>query len=224
MSVRILLVDDEEDILEFLKYNIENEGYEVKTATDGADAVSIAKSFLPNLIVMDVMMPGMDGIEACRRIREVDSLKSAFVLFLTARNEEFSEIAAFEAGADDYVAKPIKPRALISRIKAILKRKADTSDIEEIIQAGNLVINSNTYEVKVDGEVKILPKKEFELLRLIARKPGKVFSREKILNKVWGTQVFVGDRTIDVHIRKIREKIGDEKIETIKGVGYKFKA
>jgi two-component system alkaline phosphatase synthesis response regulator PhoP len=223
MSARILLVDDEEDILEFLKYNIENEGYEVRTATDGAEAVDVASSFIPNLIVMDVMMPGMDGIEACRRIRQVDSLKSAFVLFLTARNEEFSEIAAFEAGADDYVAKPIKPRALISRIKAILKRKSDGSDVEEIIQVGDLIINSNTYEVKVDGEVKILPKKEFELLRLMARKPGKVYSREKILNKVWGTQVFVGDRTIDVHIRKIREKIGENKIETIKGVGYKFK-
>ncbi|MEZ4842650.1 MAG: response regulator transcription factor [Bacteroidia bacterium] len=224
MSSKILVVDDETDIVEFVSYNLEKEGYTVETAYDGAEAVKKANSFKPDLIIMDVMMPIMDGIEACRRIRQSSDLKNTFILFLTARNEEFTEIAGFDAGGDDYITKPIKPRALLSRINAIVKRhnSADILTEQEAITVGNLTINPNEHTVLLDETVLTLPRKEFELLYLLIGKPGKVFSRENILKMVWGEDVFVVDRTIDVHIRKIREKIGDSKIETIKGVGYKF--
>lgn len=224
MSSKILVVDDEVDIVEFICYNLEKEGYTVKSANSGQEAVDKAKSFQPNLIIMDVMMPQMDGIEACRKIRENEELNKSFIMFLTARNEEYSEIAGFDAGGDDYVTKPIKPRALLSRVHAIMKRQnADSEqDVGEVLSHGNLVVNPNEYVVKLGDATLNLPRKEFDLLYLLASKPAKVFTREKILRKVWGTDVFVVDRTIDVHIRKIREKIGDEKIETVKGVGYKF--
>ena len=224
MSAKILVVDDEVDIVEFICYNLEKEGYEVKSANSGDEAVSVAKSFQPDLIIMDVMMPGMDGIEACRKIRESEQLNRSFIMFLTARNEEYSEIAGFDAGGDDYVTKPIKPRALISRVHAIMKRQSGQNepDAGVVLTHGDLVVNPNEYVVVLGDEKLVLPRKEFDLLYLLASKPAKVFTREKILRKVWGTDVFVVDRTIDVHIRKIREKIGDDKIATVKGVGYKF--
>jgi len=224
MSSKILVVDDEVDIVEFICYNLEKEGYAVQSANSGREAVEKAKSFQPNLIIMDVMMPQMDGIEACRKIRENEDLNKSFIMFLTARNEEYSEIAGFDAGGDDYVTKPIKPRALLSRVHAIMKRQNAQSepDAGEVLTHGDLIINPNEYIVKLGDEKLSLPRKEFDLLYLLASKPAKVFTREKILRKVWGTDVFVVDRTIDVHIRKIREKIGDSKIETVKGVGYKF--
>lgn len=224
MSPRILLVDDEPDILEFIGYNLKKIGYNCETAKNGVEAVSKAIKFKPDVILMDVMMPVMDGIEACRRIKANPDTKDTYIMFLTARNEEYSEIAGFEAGGDDYVAKPIKPRALQSRINAVLKRrKASKEEDSEIVKHGNLKVDPTSYTVHLNDKELNLPKKEFELLYLLISKPGKVFSREKILNKVWGEQVYVVDRTIDVHIRKIREKIGDDRIETIKGVGYKFK-
>lgn len=224
MSSKILVVDDEADIVEFIAYNLEKEGYTVQSAHNGLEAVEKASSFRPDLIVLDVMMPQLDGIEACRKIRENPELSNTFIMFLTARNEEYSEIAGFDAGGDDYVFKPIKPRALLSRVNAIMKRKnaQQESDVAEVLNHGDLEVNPNEYLVKLGDKSMTLPRKEFDLLYLLASKPGKVFTREKILRKVWGTDVFVVDRTIDVHIRKIREKIGDTKIETIKGVGYKF--
>lgn len=224
MSSKILVVDDEADIVEFISYNLEKEGYTVQTAHNGLEAVEKASSFRPDLIVLDVMMPQLDGVEACRKIRENPELSNTFIMFLTARNEEYSEIAGFDAGGDDYVFKPIKPRALLSRVNAIMKRKnaQQESDVAEVLNHGDLEVNPNEYLVKLGDKSMTLPRKEFDLLYLLASKPGKVFTREKILRKVWGTDVFVVDRTIDVHIRKIREKIGDTKIETIKGVGYKF--
>jgi len=224
MSSKILVVDDEADIVEFISYNLEKEGYTVQTAHNGLEAVEKASSFRPDLIVLDVMMPQLDGIEACRKIRENPELSNTFIMFLTARDEEYSEIAGFDAGGDDYVFKPIKPRALLSRVNAIMKRKnaQQESDVAEVLNHGDLEVNPNEYLVKLGDKSMTLPRKEFDLLYLLASKPGKVFTREKILRKVWGTDVFVVDRTIDVHIRKIREKIGDTKIETIKGVGYKF--
>jgi len=224
MSSKILVVDDEADIVEFISYNLEKEGYTVQSARNGLEAVEKASSFRPDLIVLDVMMPQLDGIEACRKIRENPELSNTFIMFLTARNEEYSEIAGFDAGGDDYVFKPIKPRALLSRVNAIMKRKnaQQESDVAEVLNHGDLEVNPNEYLVKLGDKSMTLPRKEFDLLYLLASKPGKVFTREKILRKVWGTDVFVVDRTIDVHIRKIREKIGDTKIETIKGVGYKF--
>ncbi|MFT5723915.1 MAG: two-component system alkaline phosphatase synthesis response regulator PhoP [Bacteroidia bacterium] len=224
MSSKILIVDDEVDIVEFICYNLEKEGYTVQSAHSGAEAVQKAKSFQPDLIIIDVMMPQMDGIEACRKIRENEDLNRSFIMFLTARSEEYSEIAGFEAGGDDYVTKPIKPRALISRVHAIMKRQnAQTEpDTGVVLTHGDLVVNPNEYIVVLGEQRLNLPRKEFDLLYLLASKPAKVFTREKILRKVWGTDVFVVDRTIDVHIRKIREKIGDSKIETVKGVGYKF--
>lgn len=224
MSSKILVVDDEADIVEFISYNLEKEGYTVQSARNGLEAVEKASSFRPDLIVLDVMMPQLDGIEACRKIRENPELSNTFIMFLTARNEEYSEIAGFDAGGDDYVFKPIKPRALLSRVNAIMKRKnaQQESDVAEVLNHGDLEVNPNEYLVKLGDKSMTLPRKEFDLLYLLASKPGKVFTREKILRKVWGTDVFVVDRTIDVHIRKIREKIGDTKIATIKGVGYKF--
>jgi two-component system alkaline phosphatase synthesis response regulator PhoP len=224
MSSKVLVVDDEVDIVEFICYNIEKEGYQVQSAHDGVEAVEKANSFKPDLIIMDVMMPKMDGIEACRKMRENPELANTFIMFLTARSEEYSEIAGFDAGGDDYVFKPIKPRALLSRVHAIMKRRnaQPEPDLAEVLNYTELVINPNEYVVTVGENNLSLPRKEFDLLYLLASRPGKVFTREKILQKVWGTDVFVVDRTIDVHIRKIREKIGDSKIDTVKGVGYKF--
>ena len=222
MSTKILIVDDEEDIVELLKYNLEKEGYECATAHNGIDALETLKSFKPNLVLLDIMMPEMDGIETCVRIREQSEYNGVYIVFLTARSEEYSELAGFESGADDYIAKPIKPKLLMSRIKAILKRQKNSSESDAVLELGNLVINKSSYTVIVDAQELSMPKKEFELLHLLASKPGKVFTRERILSEVWGNDVFVVDRTIDVHIRKIREKVGEKKIKTIKGVGYKF--
>ena len=221
---KILLVDDEPDILEFLSYNLKKEGYNVFTANNGKEAVSIAKKETPQLIILDVMMPDMDGIETCREIREIPGLKDVMIAFLTARSEDYSQIAGFDVGADDYINKPIKPRVLISRIKALLRRGAnsDSSKATDKVDMGGIKIDRERYLIIQDGKEISLPKKEFELLALLASKPGKVFTRDVILDKVWGGDVVVGDRTIDVHIRKLREKLGEEFIKTVKGIGYKF--
>lgn len=220
---KILLVDDEKDIREFLSYNLEKEGYEVKTAPNGQKGLDIAKEFLPELIIMDIMMPFMDGIEAGRLIKQEPELKETHIIYLTARAEEYTEVAAFEAGADDYLTKPIKPRALISRINAFFRRSDKKAESSDIIEIADLVINRENYSVlKPNNETVILPKKEFELLFYLARKPNKVQSREKLLQKIWGSDVYVVERTVDVHIRKVREKIGEEYIKTLKGVGYMF--
>jgi two-component system alkaline phosphatase synthesis response regulator PhoP len=221
MAKKILIVDDEKDIVDLVRYNLEKEGFKCYVAYDGEEAVAKAIEKVPDLVLLDIMMPKMDGIEACRQIREIDSLKNVFIAFLTARSEEYSELAGFDVGADDYITKPIKPRILVSRIQAILKRTKEEEVKDEII-VNDIRIDRNTFTVMVRDHELILPKKEFELLYLLASKPGKVFTRESILNKVWGTDVFVVDRTIDVHIRKIREKIGEDRIKTVKGVGYKF--
>lgn len=222
MDYRILLVDDEEDILDFISYNLKKEGYNVYTATNGKEAIEKALEIKPHLILLDVMMPQMDGIETCGEIRKEESLRNCVIAFLTARSEDYSQIAGFDAGADDYISKPIRVKVLISRIKALLKRtdSAITDDSSE--SASGVVIDRERYLVKLEGEEIILPRKEFELLALLHSKPDKVFSREEIFTKVWGNDVIVGDRTIDVHIRKLREKLGDEYISTVKGVGYKF--
>jgi len=220
---KILLVDDEQDILEFLSYNLKKEGYNVSTASNGKEAVEVAKKENPDLIILDVMMPDMDGIETCQKIREIPKLKDVMIAFLTARNEDYSQIAGFDVGGDDYINKPIKPRVLISRIKALLKRSGNIStQKEENVNIAGLEIDRERYLIIKDGEELNLPKKEFELLALLASKPGKVFTREVILDSVWGGDVVVGDRTIDVHIRKLREKLGEELIKTVKGIGYKF--
>lgn len=221
-NYKVLVVDDEPDILEFIEYNLKREGYEVFLAANGQEGIEKAKEIAPDLIVLDVMMPVLDGIEACRRLREMEQFKSTFIVFLTARSEEYSEIAGFNVGADDYIAKPIKPRVLISRINAILRRKASNTEHAGKITIGDLVIDRESFTVKKAGDRVPMAKKEFELLFLLAGKPGKVFTRENILEKVWGDDVLVVDRTIDVHIRKIREKLGDAYISTVKGVGYKF--
>lgn len=219
---KILVVDDEVDILDLLKYNLEKEGYQVQVADNGIKGVEVAQTFVPDLILLDIMMPGQDGVETCRQLREVKSLSNAFILFLTARVEEYSEIAAFDSGADDYLTKPIKPRALMSRINAIFRRSKKEVDVDEKITAGDLVIDRQSYVVTQKDREFTLPKKEFELLFFLAQHPGKVFSRDDLLINIWGTDVFVLARTVDVHIRKVREKIGDGYISTIKGVGYKF--
>lgn len=221
MSNKILIVDDEPDIIEFIQYNLQKEGFITESAADGLEALKKADQFKPDLILLDVMMPKMDGIEVCRILKS-DPSKQVFIMFLTARDEEYSELAGFEAGADDYVSKPLKPRVLLSRIKAVLKRKFPAEAIGSRIQLKDIVIDKTSYQVFVGDKEFSLPKKEFELLFLLATKPGKVFTRESILSEVWGDDVLVVDRTIDVHIRKIREKIGDDRIKTIKGVGYKF--
>lgn len=221
---KILLVDDEQDIIDLISYNLEKEDYVVKSATNGRDAVNLAKEFLPDLILLDVMMPEMDGIETCVELREIDSLKSAIIAFLTARGEDYSQIAGFDAGADDYISKPIKPRVLLSRIQALLRRKRSSETESLGTEVGGIIIDKEKYLVMQDGKELNLPKKEFELLALLISKPGRVFTREIILNTVWGNDVVVGDRTIDVHVRKLREKIGSKFIKTIKGVGYKFEA
>ena len=223
----ILLVDDEIDILEFVSYNLEKEGYRVFTAQNGRDAIKIAEKKVPDLIILDVMMPEMDGIVTCEELRKLPSLKSTVIAFLTARGEDYSQIAGFEAGADDYITKPIRPKVLVSRVKALLKRTVLVEETvvianENLITIGNIIIDRERYMITVDGEEMVLPRKEFELLSLLASKPGKVFTREEIYSSVWGEQVIVGDRTIDVHIRKLREKIGELHIKTLKGIGYKF--
>lgn len=219
---KILVVDDEIDILDLLKYNLEKEGYQVQVADNGIKGVEIAQTFVPDLILLDIMMPNQDGVETCRQLRELKQLSNTFILFLTARVEEYSEIAAFDSGADDYLTKPIKPRALMSRINAIFRRSKKDVDVEEKITAGDLVIDRQSYVVRQKDREFTLPKKEFELLFFLAQHPSKVFSRDDLLINIWGTDVFVLARTVDVHIRKVREKIGDGYISTIKGVGYKF--
>jgi two-component system alkaline phosphatase synthesis response regulator PhoP len=219
---RILIVDDEQDIIELLEYNLTKEGYDVRTANNGIKAIEEAKDFLPQLILMDIMMPKMDGVEACRKIREIPKLKESYVIFLTARSEEFSEIAAFEAGADDFITKPIKPRALISRVSAFFRRGTKSTNEKESVTIKDLVIDRSSYTVMQGPNKIILPKKEFELLYFLANRPNTVFNRDELLKNIWGTDVYVVPRTVDVHIRKIREKIGEEYITTIKGIGYKF--
>ncbi|XOV91811.1 MAG: response regulator transcription factor [Bacteroidota bacterium] len=221
-SQKILVVDDEADILELLKYNLSKEGYEVKTALDGIKAVEVAKTFVPDLIILDIMMPKQDGVETCRQVRELPELVNVFVIFLTARSEEYSEVAAFEMGADDYITKPIKPRALVSRINALFRRESKKKKESNKISVGDLVIDRSSYTVMAGEKSITLPKKEFELLYFLAQNPGKVFSRDELLQNIWGTDVYVLARTVDVHIRKVREKIGEGYISTIKGVGYKF--
>jgi two-component system, OmpR family, alkaline phosphatase synthesis response regulator PhoP len=219
---KILIVDDEEDILEFLEYNLRKENFDVRTAGSGRVAIDIATDFRPDLIILDVMMPEMDGIETCKELRAIPSLKNTLVSFLTARNEDYSQIAGFDAGADDYISKPIKPRVLLSRINALLRRNNPLANVQLFETSSGIVIDRDRYMVTVKGNEMSLPRKEFELLALLASKPGNVFTRENILSTVWGDQVVVGDRTIDVHVRKLREKIGDKAIRTVKGVGYKF--
>jgi two-component system, OmpR family, alkaline phosphatase synthesis response regulator PhoP len=219
---KILLVDDEKDILDLIGYNLEKEGYDVQTAVNGRKALEVARQFHPDLVLLDVMMPEMDGMEACRELREDPQFKNLIIAFLTARNEDYSQIAGFDAGADDYISKPIKPRVLISRVKALLRRPGSSEGVTEAQGTAGVVIDKDKYVVYKDGQELSLPKKEFELLALLASQPGRVFTRENILASVWGNDVIVGDRTIDVHIRKLREKLGDEYFKTIKGVGYKF--
>ncbi|MGM9475847.1 response regulator transcription factor [Pedobacter sp. GSP4] len=220
---KILIVDDEPDILELIEYNLKKEGYQVFTANNGQEGITVAKKVHPDLIILDIMMPKMDGIEACRLMRAIPEFKNTFMVFLTARSEEYSEIAGFNVGADDYIAKPIKPRALVSRINAILRRNAGTEEVSENkLEIGDLVIDREAYLVFQAGSKVVLAKKEFELLYLLASKPGKVYTRESILKNIWEDSVVVTNRTIDVHIRKLREKLGETYVSTVKGVGYKF--
>ena len=221
-EITILLVDDEPDILEIVGYNLSQEGYHIVTASNGREAIEIAKKEMPKLIIMDVMMPEMDGIEACEKIRQISELQNTIITFLTARSEDYSQMAGFDAGADDYISKPFKPRMLVSNVKALLRRIKENVDVSDVLNIGSIEINREEYKIIKDGEEIHLPRKEFELFYLLASKPGKVFTREEILDKVWGNEVIVGGRTIDVHIRKLREKIGDEFFKTIKGVGYKI--
>jgi two-component system alkaline phosphatase synthesis response regulator PhoP len=219
---KVLVVDDEEPILELLKYNLEKQGYDVRTAGEGAEAVEIAKKFHPDLVLLDIMMPKMDGVEACRQIRAMPELVNTFIVFLTARAEEYSEIAAFDGGADDYILKPIKPRALMSRISAIFRRDSKKKPVSSQIKIGDLTIDRTSYTIRVNNREVSLPKKEFELLFFLAQNPNKVFNRDELLQNIWGSDVYVLARTVDVHIRKVREKIGEDYITTVKGVGYKF--
>jgi two-component system alkaline phosphatase synthesis response regulator PhoP len=222
-DITILCVDDEPDILEILKYNLSSEGYNVLTANDGLSAISIAKEIIPNLIIIDIMMPNMDGIEACEKLRADQKFNDTIIMFLTARGEDYSHVAAYEAGADDYVTKPVKPKVLVSKVKGLLRRlkKVIENNINDI-EFENIKIDREKYKVYISDKTLNLPRKEFELLYLLASKPDKVFKRDKIMEMVWGGEVIVGDRTIDVHIRKLREKIGDKYFKTVKGVGYKF--
>ena len=221
-NIKILLVDDEQDILEIVGYNLSQEGYQVTTATNGKEAISKAKKELPHLIIMDVMMPEMDGIEACENIRKFPELENTIITFLTARSEDYSQVAGFDAGADDYISKPIKPKVLISKVKGLLRRLKESETESTTLNVGDIEISREEYKIVRNSQEIILPRKEFELFYLLATKPGKVFTREEILEKVWGNEVVVGGRTIDVHIRKLREKIGDDFFKTIKGVGYKI--
>ena len=217
---KILVVDDEPDIIEILQFNLENEGYQVFSAVNGKEALKLAEMHIPHLIILDLMMPVMDGIETCERLRMDKKFNNSLIMFLSARGEDYSQVAAFESGADDYVTKPIKPRILNSKVKALLRRFK--TDFGQILSFENLIIDSEKYIVKVNKKSINLPRKEFELLFLLASKPGKVFKRDKIMESVWGTDIIVGDRTIDVHIRKLREKLGENLFRTIKGVGYQF--
>ena len=221
-DIKILLVDDEPDIIEILRYNLTQEGYDVITAKDGESAIKKAENNHPNLIIMDIMMPKMDGIEACSIIRSNPKFIDTIIVFLTARGEDYSHVAAYDAGADDYITKPIKPKVFISKVKGLLRRLKKENILESKIEIGNLLIDRDEYKVKVSGKTILLPRKEFELLYLLASKPEKVFKREKIMQSIWGVDVVVGDRTIDVHMRKLREKLGDVYFKTVKGVGYKF--
>ncbi len=226
-AYKIIVVDDEQDILEFISYNLKKEGFNVYTITNGKSAISLVKEISPHLIILDVMMPEMDGVETCEKIRELPEFENTIIAFLTARSEDYSQIAGFNAGGDDYITKPIKPKVLVSRIKALLKRygtyhKEEGMDDNSITQLGNLIIDKDKYLVIKEGREINLPKKEFNLLTLLTSRPSKVFTREEIFDRIWGSEVFVGDRTIDVYIRKLREKIGNSNIKTIKGVGYKY--
>ncbi|OUW74575.1 MAG: DNA-binding response regulator [Flavobacteriaceae bacterium TMED208] len=219
-DTKILLVDDEPDIVEIIRFNLEQNGYQISTASDGLEAIKVAEKEIPHLIIMDVMMPNLDGIEACERLRQDDRFSDTIIMFLTARGEDYSYVAAFDAGADDYVTKPIKPKVLVSKVKGLLRRLKE-KESKNVIVFNKLIIDRDAYKVINEDKELSLPRKEFELLFLLASKPGKVFTREKIMDKVWGGDV-VGDRTIDVHIRKLREKIGNRYFKTIKGIGYKF--
>ena len=221
-NTKILLVDDEPDILEIIGYNLAQEEYQIFTASNGKEAIAKAKKVVPDLIIMDVMMPEMDGIEACENIRKIPELSNVLITFLTARSEDYSQVAGFDAGADDYITKPIKPKLLVSKVKALLRRLKDKEQNSETLNVGGIEINREEYKIVKDNIEIVLPRKEFELFYLLASKPGKVFKRDEILDRVWGNEVVVGGRTIDVHIRKLREKIGEELFKTIKGVGYKF--
>ena len=221
-KIKILLVDDEPDVIEILTYNLSNEGYEIFSANDGIKALKVANEILPNLIIMDVMMPNMDGIEACEELRKKSKFNNTIIMFLSARGEDFSYVAAFDAGADDYVNKPIKPKVLISKVKSLLRRFKTFEKTDDVLDVGDFKIDRERYSVIKNSKKFSLPRKEFELLFLLASKIDKVITRDKIMNQVWGSEVLVGDRTIDVHIRKLREKLGNEYFKTIKGVGYKF--
>jgi two-component system, OmpR family, alkaline phosphatase synthesis response regulator PhoP len=221
-KIKILVVDDEPDIVDILTYNLKKEGYEVESAEDGIKAVKIATKFQPDVILLDIMMPNQDGVETCRQIRENPELKGTFIIFLTARAEEYSEVAAFDVGADDYITKPIKPRALMSRIAALFRRESKKENEVAQIKIKDLIIDRTSYTIDKNGKTITLPKKEFELLYFLAKNPNIVFSRDDLLQNIWGTDVFVLARTVDVHIRKVREKIGEDYITTVKGVGYKF--
>lgn len=224
LAPKVLLVDDEPDILELLRYNLEREGYRVATAQNGKDALRIAKAERPDLVVLDIMMPGMDGVEVCNQLRQMPDMKHALITFLTARGEDYSQIAGFEAGADDYITKPVRPKVFVSKVKALLKRSQGDRNEGQMLEANGIRVDLEKVLVFKGAEELQLPKKEFELLVLLMSKPGKVFKREEIYAHIWGNELFVGDRTIDVHIRKLREKIGEERIRTIKGIGYKFDA
>ncbi|PSL04903.1 response regulator transcription factor [Cecembia rubra] len=221
-KIKVLVVDDEPDIVDLLTYNLKKEGYEVETAEDGIKAVKVASKFLPDVILLDIMMPNQDGVETCRQMREIPELKSTFIIFLTARSEEYSEVAAFDVGADDYITKPIKPRALMSRIAALFRRESKKEQEFSQIKIKDLIIDRTSYTIDKGGKIITLPKKEFELLYFLAKNPNMVFSRDDLLQNIWGADVFVLARTVDVHIRKVREKIGEDYITTVKGVGYKF--
>ena len=223
-SLKILIVDDDLDIIEILKYNLKKSGYSTKSANNGIEAIKKAKKFIPHIILMDVMMPEMSGIEACSEIKQIDELRETIIIFLSARSEDYTQISAYDAGADDYISKPVQPKILLKKISNIAKKINSNKNSPNVIDLGSILINREEYLVFKNKNEIILPRKEFELLFLLASKPGKVFTRDQIMNKVWGTLVVVGDRTIDVHIRKLREKIGEKHIKTIKGVGYKFKS
>ena len=219
---KILVVDDDPDIVEILRYNLSLGGYDVKSAINGKEAIKKAKIFIPEIILLDVMMPEMDGIETCTILKEIPSLSNTRIIFLSARNEDYTQLSAFDAGADDYISKPVKPKILLKKIASIFKRINKSKNKKQLIDLGEIKIDRNSYLVLKNKNEISLPRKEFELLFLLASKPGKVFTRDEIMSKVWGSEVIVGDRTIDVHIRKLREKIGDLYFKTVKGVGYKF--
>ena len=221
-NTKILIVDDEKDIIEFLEYSFEKEGYQVHTARNGVDGKQLALQVKPDLIILDIMMSGIDGVELCKELREIPEFEDTLIIFLTARAEDYSQIAGFEVGADDYITKPVRPRVLLARVQALLKRKTKTRVEENVIQTNFLEINQDRREVIYEGQAVHIPKIEFDLLVLLASNPGKIFNREEIYAKIWGNDVFVSDRTLDVHIRKLREKIGKDHIKTIKGVGYGF--